>query len=128
MRWRTSQSECTQHTGAASQSAPSMPLKDDILRAYTVLFWFNLYLRYPEFPASDGLFPKDPSVRRVFLRVHDKVFAHWATAANRVGISTHEFRDACAAVRASWIGEDDPLRTCRGRASVLSDWPQLDLD
>lgn len=100
----------------------------DILRAYAVLFWFNLYLRCPDFPAADGMFPLQPEVRRTYLQVHSKVFAHWATAANRLGISTARFQDACVKVRASWMGPDDPLRACRSRSSVLSGYPQLDLD
>ncbi|MEF3062736.1 hypothetical protein V4C85_23155 [Ralstonia solanacearum] len=105
-----------------------LPKREEILQAYAVLFWFNLYLRYPDFPASDGMFPSEASTRRTFLQVHAKVFSHWATAANRIGITTLEFQRACESVRAQWIGEDDPLRGCRGRACALSEWPQLDLD
>ncbi|MCO5398865.1 hypothetical protein [Ralstonia soli] len=101
---------------------------EDILRAYAVLFWFNFYLRCPDFPITDGMFPLQPDVRRTYLQVQSKVFAHWATAANRIGISTARFREACATVRAPWIGPGDPLRKCRSRAGVLAGCPQLDLD
>ncbi|MGN6139617.1 MAG: hypothetical protein ACTHNV_12085 [Ralstonia sp.] len=101
---------------------------EEILRAYAALFWFNLYLRCPDFSAADGMFPREPDVRQKYLAVHSKVFTHWATAANRMGITTARFRDVCANVRAAWIGPDDPLRGCRARADVLSDHPELDLD
>ena len=101
---------------------------DEILRAYAVLFWFNLYLRCPVLPSTDGMFPRHPEVRQTYLQVHESVFSHWATAANRIGVTTARFREACVNVRASWIGPNDPLRACRSRASVLSDYPQLDLD
>ncbi|WP_199030482.1 hypothetical protein [Ralstonia sp. ASV6] len=101
---------------------------DEILRAYAVLFWFNLYLRCPEFPTADGMFPRHPVVRQAYLQVHARVFSHWAAAANRIGVTTAQFREVCVNVRASWLGPDDPLRACRSRASVLSDYPQLDLD
>ncbi|MGC5887474.1 hypothetical protein [Ralstonia pseudosolanacearum] len=101
---------------------------DEILHAYAVLFWFNLYLRCPEFPSADGMFPQQPDVRRAYLRVHSKVFSHWAAAANRIGITTTRFLEICVNVRAAWIGHDDPLRACRSRACALSDYPQLDLD
>ncbi|MEW1781271.1 hypothetical protein AB0305_03625 [Arthrobacter sp. NPDC080086] len=101
---------------------------ENILRAYAVLFWFNFYLRCPDFPVAEGMFPMQPDVRGAYLQVHSKVFAHWATAANRIGISTARFREACVNVRASWIGPGDLLRKCRSRASVLAACPQLDLD
>ncbi|CAJ0779790.1 hypothetical protein LMG7141_00931 [Ralstonia condita] len=102
--------------------------KEDILQAYAVLFWFNFYLRCPEFPATDGMFPRQPDVRRAYLQVHAKVFAHWATAANRIGIPTARFRDTCVTVRAAWIGAGDPLLACRSRAGALSGYPSMDLD
>lgn len=105
-----------------------MESTEEILRAYAVLFWFNLYLRCPDFPAADGMFPQQPQIRRAYLHLHAKVFAHWATAANRIGITTARFRETCVDVRAAWIGSDDPLRACRSRAGVLCGHPQLDLD
>jgi hypothetical protein len=102
--------------------------KQEILQAYAVLFWFNFYLRCPDFPATEGMFPKAPEARGTYLRVHEKVFAHWATAANRIGIPTARFREACATVRAAWIGADDPLAACRSRAGALAGYPSMDLD
>ncbi|NGE06603.1 hypothetical protein, partial [Klebsiella pneumoniae] len=69
---------------------------EEILRAYAALFWFNLYLRCPDFSTADGMFPRDPDTRQKYLAVHSKVFTHWATAANRMGIPTARFRDVCA--------------------------------
>ncbi|MDB0569987.1 hypothetical protein LBW59_04260 [Ralstonia solanacearum] len=128
MSWRLLNGWCPGPDASGHAAAQSAPDKEEILHAYAVLFWFNLYLRYPDFPASDGMFPREASVRRTFLQMHARVFSHWATAANRIGIDTPEFRRACETVRASWIGQDDPLRACRSRAGTLSGWPQLDLD
>ena len=51
---------------------------EEILRAYAALFWFNLYLRCPDFSTADGMFPRDPDTRQKYLAVHSKVFTHWA--------------------------------------------------
>jgi|UniRef100_UPI003158D5F7 hypothetical protein len=94
---------------------------DDRMRACAYGFWFESYLGAPEFPASDGLFPMDPELRRRYIAHQARCKARWSAKAQNLGGTPANFKRACIAVRAPWFGHGDVLMRVRGLASALSD-------
>lgn len=58
----------------------------ELTRALACMFWFDVYLRAPDFLVSEGIFTRDPALRVELIQHQQECDAHWAHRATLLGV------------------------------------------